>query len=222
MIEIKGSGEIVSAAKSVSSFVRLHISVSGIVELIQADEEKVVVEADENLQEYIEVVNSGHTLYVTSNGKWRVPGFNKLHVKIYYRQLYNIYNGCENGILINDGVLKATEPIEIKICSDKSSTRLNVSAPAIKLITACVGDVELRGECNQFNVSAKSEGNLYARYMVAKNVILKNYSQGDLELHADETITISNYGGGDINYWGPGLLKDIKQYGSGNVKHQNN
>lgn len=220
MIEVKGSGNIISAEKSVSSFVRLHVSVSGLVELIQADEEKIVVDADENLQEYIEVANSGRTLYVTTNGKWRVPDFNKLHVKIYYRQLYNIYYASENGTLISGNILKASEPIEIKIHSDKSSTKLNVNAPAVKLVTACVGDVEIQGECNLFEVSAKSEGNLYARQMMAKSVVLKNYSQGDLELHADETMTISNYGQGNISYWGNGQLKDIKQYGDGTVKHQ--
>ncbi len=220
MIEVKGSGEIISAEKSVSSFIRLHISVSGTIELIQADEEKVVIEADENLQEYIGVNNSGRTLYVTGEGKWRIPEFSKLNVKIYYRQLYNIYNGCENGTLICTNALKASEPVEIKICSEKSISKLNINAPAIKLITACVGDVELEGSCNVLEIKARSEGNLYARKMEAKNVVLKNYSVGDLEVYADESLTISNYGQGNISYWGNGILKDIKHNGEGEVKHR--
>jgi len=56
--------------------------------------------------------------------------------------------------------------------------------------------------------------------MKAQNVVLKNYSQGDIDLFADETLTISNYGQGNIHYWGKGLLKDIKQYGDGEVRHQ--
>ena len=220
MIEVKGSGNVVSAEKSISSFIRLHISINGTVELIQADEEKVIVEADENLQEYIEVTNSGRTLYVTAEGKWRTPGFSRLIIKIYYRQLYNIYNASIKGTLICNGPLKSSEPVEVKIYSEKSSSKLNISAPAIKLITACVGDVEIEGACNIFEINAKSEGNLYARGMRAKSLSLKNYSAGNLEVYADETLTISNYGEGSISYWGDGVLKDIKQYGDGEIKHK--
>ena len=220
MIEVKGSGSIVSAEKSISSFIRLHISINGTIELIQADEEKVIVEADENLQEYIEVTNSGRTLYVTAEGKWRKPGFTMLNIKVYYRQLYNIYNASTNGTLICANPLQSSEPVEVKIYSDKSSSKLNINAPVIKLITACVGDVEIEGACNVFEVNAKSQGNLYARPLRAKNVILKNYSMGNLEVYADETLTISNYGQGSISYWGDGMLKDIKQYGEGEVKHK--
>jgi hypothetical protein len=220
MIAVKGSGIIIPMEKLVSSFVRLHISVGGTIELIQSDEEKVVIEADENLLEYIEVTNSGRTLYVTAEGKWRIPDFSSLNVKVYYRQLYTIYNACTNGHLICTNELKSSEPVEVKIYSDKSSSKLNINAPAIKLNTACVGDVELTGNCNILDINAKSEGNLYARHMLAKQVTLKNYSVGDLEVYAGETISISNYGQGNIYYWGDGVLKDVKQYGEGEVRHQ--
>jgi len=220
MIKVKGNGEIISAERSVSSFIRVHVSVSGMVELIQSDEEKVIIEADENLHEYIEVVNSGRTLYITMDGKWRIPDFTTLKVKVYYRQVFTIYNGCVNGTLTCANTLTSSQPVEIKIYSDKSNSKLNINAPAIKLVTACVGDVEIEGSCNTLEVNAKSQGNLYARQLIAKNTILKNYSQGNLEIYADETLTISNYGEGNISYWGNGILRDIKQYGNGEVKHR--
>jgi len=219
MIEVKGNENIVSTQRSISSFIRLHISINGTVELIQADEEKVIVEADENLQEYIEVTNSGRTLYVTAEGKWRKAGFTSLIVKIYYRQLYNIYNASSNGELLCTNTLKSSEPVEVKIYSEKSSSKLSLNAPAVKLITACVGDVEIEGACNTLEINAKSQGDLNARNMHAKTVTLKNYSQGNLAVYAEEWLIINNYGEGNISYYGEGKLKDIKQYGSGEIKH---
>lgn len=210
---------MVSAEKNISSFIRLHLSISGTVELIQADEEKVIIETDENLQQYLEVINSGRTLYVNNEGKWRVPCFSKLTIKIYYRQLYHLYNAAENGTLICANTLKASEPVEVKIYSNKSINKLNINAPAVKLITTCVGDVEIAGACNILEIKASSEGNLYARNMMAKSVMLKNYSAGNLEIFASETLSIINYGEGHINYWGAGVLKNIKHNGSGEVKH---
>jgi len=221
MIEVKGDGNIISANRNISSFIRLHISISGNVELIQADEEKVIVEGDANLQEYIEVTNSGRTVYITGEGKWRKAGFSSLTVKVYYRQLYSIYNASSNGQMICTNTLKSSEPVEVKIYSEKSFSKLNINAPAVSLRTACIGDVELDGACNSLEVNAKSEGNLFAFGMQAKTVALKNYSVGNLEVNADEWVTISNYGEGNISYRGTGKLKDIKQYGSGEIKHVN-
>ena len=90
----------------------------------------------------------------------------------------------------------------------------------MKLTTACIGNVEIEGACNALEINAKSEGDLNARGMHAKTVTLKNYSVGNLEVYADEWLTISNYGEGNISYWGDGKLKDIKQYGQGEVKHK--
>jgi hypothetical protein len=219
MIKVKGNGNIVSKEISVSSFIRLHLRVSGLVELIQADEEKIVIEADENLQEYMEINNSGRTLYITTEGKWRVPDFTSIKIKVFYRQLYNLYNACENATVFCANALRSTEPVEIKIYSDKSVSKLNVEAASVKLLTACVGNVEIAGSCNLFEISAKSQGDLDARNMIAKNIVLKNYSQGNIDLFADETLTISNYGEGNIHYWGNGILKDIKHNGDGEVKH---
>jgi hypothetical protein len=220
MIKEKGTGNIISKTINVNSFIRLHVSVSGLVELIQADEEKVIIETDDNLVDFIQIENSGRTLYVTGEGKWRTAEFTSLRIKIFYRQLYNLYNASEKGELVCGNTLRSGEPVEIKIHSDKSSTSLDVDAASVKLITACVGDVRLKGECILLEINAKSEGSLYAREMKAKNVVLKNYSQGNFELYGEDTITISNYGQGNIHYWGSAVLKDIKQYGDGEVRHQ--
>jgi len=220
MIKEKGTGNIISKTIGVSSFVRLHVSISGYTELIQADEEKVIIEADDNLVDFIQIENSGRTLYVTGEGKWRVPEFTSLRIKVFYRQLYNLYNGSEKGELVCGNTLRSGEPVEIKIRSEKSITALDVDAASVKLITACEGDVTIKGSCIRFEINAKSEGNLDAREMKAKNVILKNYSEGNIDLYADDTINIRNYGEGYIHYWGNAVLKDIKHYGEGEVRHQ--
>jgi hypothetical protein len=220
MIKEQGTGNIISKTIGVSSFVRLHVSISGFVELIQADEEKVIIETDDNLADFIQIENSGRTLYVTGEGKWRVPEFTSLRIKVFYRQLYNLYNASERGELVCGNTLRSGEPVEIKIHSEKSRTALDVDANSIKLITACEGDVTIKGSCVRFEINAKSEGNLDAREMKAKNVILKNYSEGNIDLYADDTINIRNYGEGYIHYCGNAVLKDIKHYGEGEVRHQ--
>ena len=219
MIKEKGTGNIISKTINVSSFIRLHVGISGYVELIQADEEKVIIETDDNLVDFVQIENSGRTLYVNGEAKWRIPEFTSLRIKVFYRQLYNLYNASERGELVCGNTLRSGEPVEIKIHSDKSATSLDVDAVSVKLITACVGDVKLKGECTLLDINAKSEGSLDTSEMKAKNVVLKNYSEGNIDVYAEDTISIRNYGEGYIHYTGNAVLKDIKHYGEGEVRH---
>src|SRR5580698_3681504 len=165
MTKVQGNGNIVSKEINVNSFVRLHVSLGGMVELYQADEEKVIIEADENLLEYIDIENSGRTLYVNTEGKWRVPAFTSLNVKIFYRQLYNLYNASEKSSLVCANTMRSGEPVEVKIYGDKITTVLDIDAASVKVITACVGNVKLKGACNLLEINAKSEGDFDAKEM---------------------------------------------------------
>src|ERR1043165_7144430 len=98
LIQTKGNGNIVKKEIGVSSFLRLHISIKGDTEIIQSDEEKVVIEADENLQDYFEVVNSGKTLYITSGNTLWIPLFTRLSIKIYCRQMNMLYNASHGDV----------------------------------------------------------------------------------------------------------------------------
>src|ERR1700755_1884499 len=95
MIEEKGNGTISSREIPVSSFIRLHIATNGVTNLIQGDEEKLVVEADENLLKYFEAMNSGRTLYISSDAGLRKPAFTHCKVDVYFRQLDTLQISCD-------------------------------------------------------------------------------------------------------------------------------
>jgi hypothetical protein len=217
MIAVKGNGNIVTREIPVSSFIRLHLGVHGSVELIQSSEEKVVIEADENLIDYFEAVNSGRTLYVSSEAKWWIPSFTKGLVKVYFRQLDKIRNCC-HGHVYSSTPIQLTTPLEVKIQSH-GDTDLELDVPALNLIMQCHGDVTLKGKCGQFEIKDQAHGNLKCRELKAQSVNINNMSHGDIDLFADESISIKHMGHGHIHYYGKGILKDIRQYGNGEIKH---
>jgi putative autotransporter adhesin-like protein len=218
MIEIKGNGNIVSRTIQVSSFVRLHLAANGLIELIQSDEEKVVIESDENLQDYFEAVNSGRTLYLSSEGKFRKPAFSRCHIKVYLRQVNVLYVRCDGGDVICHGPIVLSDPLEIKIQS-VGNTSLNIQAPAIKLLSQCQGNVVISGACGNLEIKNQSEGNFSSLEMKATELSIRNMSEGNVEVYADKHIAISHYGEGEVRYYGNAVLKDVKQYGSGAIRH---
>ena len=122
MISITGNSNIKSKEYNVSSFVHLHISVNSRheqqqsrVELHQSTDERVVIETDENLLEYFSVVNSGKTLFITTEPGYRSLDFSGITVKIYFRQLRKLNLNCERCQVICANPISLSTSIDIKI-----------------------------------------------------------------------------------------------------------
>jgi hypothetical protein len=218
MIEVTGNGNIISIEKQVSSFLRLHLSGRGLIELHQSNEEKVVVETDENLQEYFDVVNSGRTLYVSAEGKFRRPVFTRCVIKVYLRQIDVLYVRNDNADVVCPEEIILQNPISIKIQS-VGNTSLNINAPSVKILSQCEGNVVVKGRCNKMDIKNQSEGDFDAKGMIAEELSIKNMAEGNVELYASKFITIHHYGEGHIHYAGNAVLKDVRQYGDGVIRH---
>lgn len=220
MLSVQGNGVIITKEIPVSSFLQLHLSVNQAVEIHHSNEERVVIEVDENLQDFVDVSNSGRTLYVsTDTGILKKAVFTSCRVKVYFRQL-NVLSIANEGTDFDcKEMLEIPNEVEINIQS-VGNTNLRINAPAIKLVSKCVGDVSLEGKCGLLDIKSHSVGKLQAREMIAEDVVIRNKSVGDIDLFANKTIDISHSGVGNIFYYGAAVLKDIKKNWSGLVQHK--
>ena len=218
MMEVKGNGNIVSKDIKVSSFVRLHLSGKSLVELYQSDEEKVIIETDDNLQEFFEVVNSGRTLYVSAEAKFRKPVYTKCTIKVYFRQIDVLHIRNDHANLVCPQEIHLSNPIEIKVQSI-GNTELIIHAPVINILCQSIGKVTLKGKCGEVRIKNQNEGDFDSTALMAESLSIKNMAEGNVELFANKEITISHFGEGYVHYRGNALLMDVKQYGSGEIKH---
>jgi hypothetical protein len=218
MVQVKGNGNIVSKVFPVSSFLRLHIGVRGMTELIQSEEEKVVVEMDENLLDHFEALNSGRTLFVTTDAKVRTPMFTKSIVRIYLRQLDQLVLRSDHGDVITPQQITLATPLEIKVQA-VGSTQLNIHSPQLKVSLQGKGDCTLSGKCGVVNINNQNDGHLFAKELVADELTLRNQADGNVEVCASEKISIFHTGTGFVHYYGNAQLLDVKQNGIGEVRH---
>lgn len=218
MIEVKGNGNIISREIQVSSFIRLHVSGKGLVELYQSDEEKVIVETDENFQEFFSVANSGRTLYVSAETKLKKPVYTVCKIKIYLRQIDVLYIRNDHANLICGNQITLSNPVEIKVQS-VGNIELDINAPAIKILCQCEGNILLKGKCESLTIKNQSQGDFDSKNLIADRVTINNMAQGDVQLYADREIRIKHFGQGYIHYSGKAIMKDVRQYGDGEIKH---
>jgi hypothetical protein len=219
MVEINGNGNIVSKEIQVSTFIRLHLGCKGVVELHQGDEEKVVVEADENLIQYFAATNAGRTLYVsTQENIVRQPVFTKCVIKVFLRQMNMLYVRNVNGNVVCPDAISLNEPLEVKIQS-VGNTELNVIVPALKILCQANGNTVIKGKCEKADFKTQCSGDFDSSKLLAGDLSISNMANGNVTLHADRTIRITHYGNGFVHYSGDANVKDVKQYGNGEIKH---
>ena len=218
--DVKGNGTIISKEIPVSSYLQLHLCVNQEIEIYESAEEKVIVEVDENLQDFIDVCNSGRTLYVSTDSKLlKKPVFTKCKVKVFYRQLNVLNISTENADFNCPELLNFQNEIKLNIQS-VGNTSLRINAPSIKLSNQCQGNVTLAGTCQFIDIKTHSVGSLDTKELIADELVIKNSGVGDISLFANKLITIKNNGVGNIYYYGEAILKDIKQNGAGITGHK--
>jgi hypothetical protein len=217
LLSVQGNGSVTSEERPVSSFLRLHISIPCSFELIDSDEEKMVVTADENLQSFVTAVNSGRTLYVSYKDTLKTPAFTTLKIQIYTRQLDTLNIGAEGDVIMTAAYTCAS-PLHIKVASS-GDTALLLSAPNIKLSNQSHGDFKIAGECAAFSAKTQSHGDFDAKGLLAQNVTFNTQSSGNAWLYASESLVIKHGADGFVHYYGDGVLKDVRHHGTGEVKH---
>jgi hypothetical protein len=218
LIEIKGNGNIVSREISVSTFIRLHLGGNGLIELHQSEEEKVIFETDENLQEFLSVANAGRTLYVSTDNKFRKPIHTVSIIKIFIRQMDTLYVRNNNGDVTCPSEISLSQPLSITIQSI-GSTSLHFVVPSMKVLNQGQGNVVLRGNCETLAIKNQSQGDLDASQMIVGDLTINNMAQGNVQLRADKSIVIKHFGQGFVHFSGNAVVKDVKQFGDGEIKH---
>lgn len=217
MIEVQGNGNIVSKEISVSTFIRLHLACQGRIELHQAEEEKVSIEADENLLEYFTAVNAGRTLYVATEGSLRRPAFTHCVVKVFFRQLHSLNVRNDKGNVVCPSALTIPQPLEVKVQSH-GDTQLELSVPSLRIFCQAYGNTSLKGKCAKLEIKNQSHGDFDSAEMMAGELSIRNMAHGNVRLWADHEIRISHYGNGYVHYGGKAVVMDVKQFGNGEVK----
>jgi Putative auto-transporter adhesin, head GIN domain len=217
MMKLQGSGTLAVRTMVVSSFTRLHLSVHGTVHFVLGDDERVEVEADDNLLDYVQAINSGRTLFITSENKLRSPGFTVLRITVYLRQLAEISIACDGDVVCPD-LLRVPNPLNVKIQSN-GATELALEAPALTISIASDGDTTLRGAAGDVQLKAHSHGSVWARELITQHLTVTNKCDGNVEVYAEQTIAAQHMGNGYLHYGGPARLTDVRASGSGPVRH---
>jgi hypothetical protein len=209
---ITGNGKVVSQTREVSEFSGIKVG-SGIdVFLTQGETQSIVVEADENLQEWIKTDVTGNILNIYTEKSFRLAKVKK--VMITCKTLDKIEVSSAGDVT---GLSQfKTDKLDISM-SSAGDLKFEVEANDITVSISSAGNVYLKGKTQMLKADLSSAGDLNAFDLEAKVGDISVSSAGNAKVFVTEEASFSSSSAGDINYKGEPRIKEIHTSSAGSV-----
>jgi hypothetical protein len=209
---ISGNGNVVKEQRDLEEFTGIKVS-SGIdVYLTQGDVQEVVVEADENLQEWIRTEVSGSLLTVGTEKSIRTAKAKKVWITCKTLNRIDISSAGD----VNGESLFKVSKLDIDM-SSAGDLRLEVEADEINLSISSAGNANLKGKTNILKADLSSAGDLDAYELEAKIGDVSVSSAGHAKVYITEEASLRSSSAGDIKYKGEPRIKEIHTSSAGSV-----
>jgi hypothetical protein len=214
---ITGNGNMKKETRSASGYTGISLSGNMNVELAYGNSNSVIVEADENLLDYIETKVEGENLVIKTKDKYNLKSRNKLRVYVSATKLTNLkvsgsgnING--NGAFSNEGrtnvSVSGSGNINVGINSF-AETKINISGS---------GNVTLKGKStNNIDATISGSGNIDCSDISTNDVFAQVSGSGNIKVYANKSIDAKVSGSGNIYYKGAATRLNMKSSGSGKI-----
>ena len=207
---IDGNGNVTKEQRAVSSFNKIDISGGYEVLINQGSEERLELEVDENLLEYIETETRKNTLYISSKKQIGSASSLKLYITVVDVEDIDVSGAIE---LKNKGTYK-TANLEIDI-SGAADIDLDVDVENLNMDISGASETTLSGNARNFEIEISGAGELQAKKLKTRNTTIDISGAGSAIVNVKKTLNVSVSGSGSVKYKGsPKIKKDISGAGS--------
>jgi hypothetical protein len=202
----RGSGNIIKETRNVAAFNAIDVGGSIDVELTQGTKNEVIVEADDNLIKYVEVVNKAGVLSINIKYNGSLNNFTA-RVKI-TSPVYTKISASASSEVTSTNVITSADKITVD-ANSSADVELNIDAPMVVAEASSSANVKLQGKTKQLDATASSSGDLNAEKLLAETVKAEASSSGSLNVFASVKLIADANSSGDVHYIGG--VKDIQK-----------
>ena len=213
---VSGNGTIHTEEHTVTDFKNVHVSGGMDVFLVQGDVKPVKIETDDNLLQYIEVIQQGNDLVIRQKKGYNLDPSDK--IKIYVSSpVYNHIQLSGAGNIVSESKITNPEDMEIDI-SGAGDVKMDLKAPAVKANMSGAGSISLKGDTKDVDLTLSGAGSAHCFDLLAENSKVRISGVGDAEIYASVSIDAHVSGVGDVKYTGGASNVSQHVSGAGSVK----
>lgn len=215
------SGDRMSDIRSVSGFTKLNFKAVGKVELIQADADELIIEADREVCGRIKTEVIDNTLIITYKGEWfdwvgiPLAGMDAI---VFHLKMKNINSLAVSGVGSLSCPNITTEALQLTLSGPGWMTFSKIAVNSVKTDLSGVGSVQISGQAETQTVTLSGAGS-YNGYTLETNSALVNLSGvGNVRVWAKTSLDVHISGAGGVEYFGHPQLTQ-KNSGIGMLKY---
>ncbi len=211
----QGSGKLVTEQRSVSNFNAIAFSGIGDLTIIQGESESLIVEAEDNIIEYITTEVKGQTLEIGFDSRrWNdwVKPTQPIKFTLTVTDLKEI-NLSGAGSIQTDKLITPT--LEIISSGAGSIALLGLETESLTVHSSGAGSIEVSGNTLTQKITISGLGNYDAGDLSSVQTAITVSGAGNSNLWVAETLDITISGVGSVRYYGdPKISQSISGIGS--------
>lgn len=211
--QTRGNGNVITQTRDVEDFTGVRGSSGLDVYLEKGSENKVVIEADENLHDLIVTeVNNGFLKIKTSSGISRAKA-KKVYVT--FTDLDAVEASSGSDVIVNSVV--SAEKLSLS-SSSGADLEVEIDAREVTAKTSSGSDLKVSGRAKYLTADASSGSDLNARELRVLKCRAEASSGSDITVNVEESLDAKASSGGDIRYYGDPLTVNKKDGPSGGIR----
>ena len=207
---VRGNGNMKTEQRNISAFDEVEVHGALHVFLTQGPVQPVRIEGDENLLQYIEVVQQGGTLEIRTRSNININPSKEMKVFLTapeYKRL-EVTGACN---ITGQNRLAASD-LKINM-SGASEINLEVDVPELTIDLSGASKVALKGETKTFKLSSSGAAKAMCFGLLAEETVIDISGAGEAEVYASRKLDVEVSGAGNVRY--KGEVKNINQQVSG-------
>lgn len=210
---VNGNGNIVTEERNVQDFNRVKASAGLQVFLTKGTENKVVVEADENLMEVIETYVDGDLLKIGVDGNIIRSSSKKVYVT--YTTLNEVRASSGSHVIVRDELKSEDLTLD---ASSGAMLEASVFSKKLYLEASSGANVEVTGKTKELRSKASSSGYINAENVLSATCNARASSGGHIKVNVKDNLEAKASSGGQIDYYGNPNVKSESNNYSGDVR----
>lgn len=210
--QMKGNGNVKEETRNVKPFTGIHVTTGMNVRLVQGDQQKVVVVADENLHEIIETYVDNGILEVRAKANiWKAE---EKKVVVTVSNIEEIEATAGSNVKSENSL--TVENVHVK-SSAGSNIHLELSGNLIELSASSGANIFLGGAFKEAELKVSSGANIKADELTAERCRAKASSGGNIWIAVKGELNGEASSGGNVFYEGSPSQVNVSTSSGGNV-----
>ena len=214
--KIKGNGNVITENREVSTYDEINVNGNIDAILVAGKEGEIILKAEENLLEFIEISVTKDALKIKSKDRTELRPSKGKNILITV-PVQNVYKLTLNGSGNIEGNATLKEDKITLHVNGSGDMDVHVKAIEVKASLNGSGDITVSGKTDVFKATVNGSGDIDGNNLIATSCEGKIIGSGDINFHAKQKLDAKIIGSGDIEVNESVLKIEKKIIGSGDV-----